>query len=197
MSIVTDRQVVHYIGAEDEDEMVALIRAAVEERVVAYAERPFEATARTWYLDGSNLDKIWLPEPLASTPSEVNVDTGRTWASATAKTHGTDYVWRSEEPSTLLALATVWTHYPYCIKVTGTVGYTADSMPSDIKLVCLKECALAYSQMKRSQKGDDVVRSQNVEHWDVTYLEDMELSTAAKQVLKRYAANPDSVYIYH
>jgi len=194
MSIVTTANMVAYLDLPVTNDQLDALQAGVEAACAKYAGRPFEATTRTWYLDGSGKEWQFLPEPLASAPTSVHVDTGRTFGSSSLLVHSTDYVWRDTSPQRLQHLYSCWTRFPQDIKVVGTVGYASATMPADVKLVVYRETARAYNHMiERAQQGDDVAKAAIVDGAHETYLDtqqDTLLSSAARQVLDRYAALP-------
>jgi len=192
--IIATQDLAEYLDLDTADDQLDGIRSAVEAACVQYAARPFEATTRTWYLDGSGGMYQFLPEPLASAPTSVHVDTGRTFGSGTLYTHGTDYVWRDTFAQRLQSLNSYWTEYAQDVKVVGTVGYAAAAMPADVKLTVRREAARAYNHMvQRARQGGDVAMTEAIDDADVDYFDpnlDVLLSKAAKLVLNRYKALP-------
>jgi len=190
--IVTTASMVAYLDLSVTNDQLDALQAGVEAACVKYAGRPFEAATRTWYLDGSGKEWQFLPEPLASAPTSVHVDTSRAFGSSSLLVHGTDYVWRDTSPQRLQHLYSCWTRFLQDVKVVGTVGYASAAMPADVKAVVYRETARAYNHMiERAQQGDDVASQVSINDADETYLvaaADMILSKSARQVLDRYKA---------
>jgi hypothetical protein len=189
-NIIATDELVSYLGLANPEpgnifeELISAAEQLIDD-VLGYAAAQ---ETRTFTLDGNGRTLLYSPEPFTSQPTQVNVDSGRTFASGTDLTFDTDWTWRAEAPQTLVRINSAWTRDVRNVRVVGPVGWTAAAMPRSIKLVALAESAKVVNEMKQARDGEDVLSASIVDGWHLNYLEKMALSDASRERLAQYAA---------
>lgn len=188
--IITTDELIAYLGLSEAEpgQLFEELITAAEQEIHDTLGFPANQTVRTWTLDGDRKPRLYLPEPLTSAPTQVNQDSGRTFAAATDLTFDTDYTWRAEAPQTLLRISSAWTRDVRNVRVVGPVGWTAVAMPRTIKVVALQESARVVNEMKRAREGEDVVKTSIVDGWHLNFLDSVALTDASRERLAEYSA---------
>ena len=105
-----------------------------------------ETTFTDLYLDGSGIITLDLPDWPVVSITEIEED-------EVALTEDTDYYLYADE-GYLAKIGAVWTDNIHGIKITYKAGYSATTLPSDIKLATLKQVGLEHSRFKSKNWGE-------------------------------------------
>lgn len=130
------------------DALYELIINSVSQRFDTEANRIFKSAVYTnAYLDGTGTEYLYLPNyPIIGTITITENDE--------TLTVGDDYDYLLIADRGLLWRIGVWALGSQNIKVTYTGGYTATTMPGDLMLACLKQCAKEWRTQMAGNWGE-------------------------------------------
>lgn len=132
MISLADLKLALRIDGTAEDNYLTALEAAAVAAVERWTGRSFaESGARTEYLTGAGIDRLWLAETPAADPALTVTEAAYPGAETTAITaaDADGYVIRER---TLVRRGGIW-HAGYEYAVTYTAGYAAGEEPADIR----------------------------------------------------------------
>jgi hypothetical protein len=136
-----------------------------------------QATHTNLYLDGNG-------EQILNLPNWPAADLGTVTEDGTLLVNGLteDYVlYTSDDDAYLYKIGGVWLEGPKTVLIsTVKLGYA--TIPGDVQLKCIKQCALEYQQMKKKELGES---SHSRGDESVSFVE-LGLLPDVEAVLKRY-----------
>jgi hypothetical protein len=169
-------------GVDTYDSMIERLINAVSEQIEKYCDREFldsESDVTEYYDGDGSISRIVIRRPPITSVTSVHDDTDRTYGADTLIA-STDYVVYNDTGSIVLDGST-FSRGLKNIKIIYQGGYTTSTIPSDLNLACILQCAFMFQ--RRKELG---LTSVSGSSGTITKYAPIKLLPATKQLLNPY-----------
>lgn len=152
MSLITSEHLAKFLGITDPSEVqdqLDLLVDLIDGAVKGYCRRDLELKVQEEFLNGTDGTILKVRHyPIVTFTKLYSVD----YAGVTTEIAATEYQ-IDAEPGLIIARYTSWTKGIRNYKASYSAGYSATTIPQDLKMACLKWAAIEWNRMQRKAHG--------------------------------------------